>query len=255
MDRKLKEKLNQYTILPYRAEALEETRRRARKISLQEPGRDMTAIRFFLDQLRFVRPSTWLMKAGVTILVLAYLKESVSWPETWLWTLVSVTGPLLCLINANELGGFFCRGMLEIQMTARYSLRYVFLARLIFFGIFDVFVFITVSVVMSASGAGAVWQVLLYSTVPYLMMCVGCLMIFLRNGEDNTLLYCAVWGGILTLAAVIVNSMGWQIYTADRAPAWLMIGAAALAGTVWQAAGLIKRTGGNVDEINIGTVV
>ena len=57
-------------------------------------------------------------------------------------------------------------------------------------------------------------------------------------------------GGIL-----VIQSMGWQIYDADMASVWLIAGSAALAGAVWQTVELIKRMGGNVDEINIGTIV
>ena len=50
------------------------------------------------------------------------------------------------------------------------------------------------------------------------------------------------------------QSMGWQIY--DEESFRMADGrAAALAGAVWQTAKLIKRMGGNVDEINIGTIV
>ena len=51
------------------------------------------------------------------------------------------------------------------------------------------------------------------------------------------------------------RSMGWQVYDMKKASAWLLAGAAALAGAVWQTAKLIKYMGGNVDEINIGTIV
>ena len=57
-------------------------------------------------------------------------------------------------------------------------------------------------------------------------------------------------GGLLA-----AQSMGWQVYDMKKASAWLLAGAAALAGAVWQTAKLIKYMGGNVDEINIGTIV
>ena len=53
----------------------------------------------------------------------------------------------------------------------------------------------------------------------------------------------------------MIQSMGWQIYDADTASVWLLAGAAALAGAVWQTEEFVKRMGGNVDEINIGTIV
>ena len=133
MDRKLKQKLEQYTVPGHSEKALEETIYRAREltawISRTGDGR-MTMSQFFFDQCRFVRPHTWLLKAGLALLMAVWLPGSISGSEIWFWTVVSLAGPLLCLINANDLGGFFQPGIIEIQMTAKYSLRHAFLARL-----------------------------------------------------------------------------------------------------------------------------
>ena len=124
MDRKLKQKLDQYAVPDHSEKALEETIYRAREltawISRTGDGR-MTMSQFFFDQCRFVRPHTWLLKAGLALLMAVWLPGSISGSEIWFWTVVSLAGPLLCLINANDLGGFFQPGIIEIQMTAKYS--------------------------------------------------------------------------------------------------------------------------------------
>ena len=51
---------------------------------------------------------------------------------------------------------------------------------------------------------------------------------------------------------VVLPTGGGKTYTAS---VWLLAGAAALAGAVWQTVEFVKRMGGNVDEINIGTIV
>ena len=157
--------------------------------------------------------------------------------------------------QANDLWGLFQPGIIEIQMTAKYSLRHVFLSRLTLFGMIDVIVIGTASAVMSFSGTGTAWQVLLYSTVPYLLMCMGCMLIFQGAREENAVFYCGAWAVLLAGGILVIQSMGWQIYDADTASAWLTAGAAALAGAVWQTVEFVKRMGGNVDEINIGTIV
>ena len=259
MDRKLKQKLDQYTVPAYSEKALEETIYKARGmeggISRRMSEERMTKGQFFFDQCRFVRPHTWLLKVGVALLMAACLPKSLIWSETWIWTFISLAGPLLCLINANELWGFFQPGIIEIQMTAKYSLRHVFLSRLTLFGMIDVIVIGTASAVMSFSGTGAAWQVLLYSTVPYLVMCMGCMLIFQEIREESAVFYCGAWAVLLAGGILVIQSMGWQVYDMKKASAWLLAGAAALAGAVWQTAKLIKYMGGNVDEINIGTIV
>ena len=60
MDRKLKQKLDQYTVPAYREKALEETIYRACSmedgISSRIRAERMTMGQFFFDQCRFVRP-------------------------------------------------------------------------------------------------------------------------------------------------------------------------------------------------------
>lgn len=258
MDRKLKQKLDQYTVPGHSEKALEETIYRARELTawISRTGDErMTMGQFFFDQCRFVRPHTWLLKAGLALLMAVCLPGSITGSEIWFWTVVSLAGPLLCLINANDLGGFFQPGIIEIQMTAKYSLRHAFLARLTLFGVIDAIVIGAVSAVMTACGTAAAWQVLLYSTVPYLLMCTGCMVIFQKVREESTLFCCAAWAVLLAGGLLASQSMGWQIYDAETASAWLLAGAAAMAVAVWQTAKLIKYMGGNVDEINIGTIV
>ena len=184
-----------------------------------------------------------------------YLPKSLRWSETGIWTFVSLAGPLLCLINANDLGGFFQPGIIEIQMTAKYSLRHAFLARLTLFGVIDAIVIGAVSAVMTACGTAAAWQVLLYSTVPYLLMCTGCMVIFQKVREESTLFCCAAWAVLLAGGLLASQSMGWQIYDAETASAWLLAGAAAMAVAVWQRAKLVKYMGGDGGGSKIGTIV
>ena len=73
--------------------------------------------------------------------------------------------------------------------------------------------------------------------------------------EENAVFYCGAWAVLLAGGILVIQSMGWQIYDADTASVWLLAGAAALAGAVWQTVEFVKRMGGNVDEINIGTIV
>ena len=226
MDRKLKQKLDRYTVPAYSGKALEETIYRARSmedgISSRIRAERMTMGQFFFDQCRFVRPHTWLMKVGIALIMAVYLPKSLIWSETWFWTFISLAGPLLCLINANDLWGLFQPGIIEIQMTAKYSLRHVFLSRLTLFGMIDVLVIGAASAVMAVSGTGAAWQVLLYSTVP-LSADVHGLYADLpgKSGRKARSSYCGAWAVLLAGGILVIQSMGWQIYDADTASAWL----------------------------------
>ena len=95
MDRKLKEKLNQYAVPAYSEKALEETLLKAHgmtgRISFRMSTKRMNAGRFFLDQFRFVRSYTWLLKGGMALLAAACLPESINGSETCFRILVATT--------------------------------------------------------------------------------------------------------------------------------------------------------------------
>ena len=255
MDRELKKILERYQPECRRESVLEETVEKACQTYFHPEELRMNGRAFFISQLRFIRPYTWLLKAGLALLLILVLPGRESWTDLWLWTLVSMTGPLLCLVNARELWESCCPGMMEILLAAKHSVRQVVLVRLILFGLIDAAVFIVSALTMTASGQGAAWQMLLYGTVPYLGMCAGYMAILTRCREENAMAWCAGWAGMLALFFLMPQSMGADVYGLDAVSVWLIFGAAALAGTVWQTGKFMKESGGNADEINTGAAV
>ena len=86
MDRKLKQKLDQYTVPGHSEKALEETIYRARELTawISRTGDErMTMGQFFFDQCRFVRPHTWLLKAGLALLMAVWLPDRKSGSGQW----------------------------------------------------------------------------------------------------------------------------------------------------------------------------
>ena len=255
MDRELKKILDQYQPECRRESVLEETVEKACQLYFHPEEVRIGGGTFFINQLRFIRPHTWLLKAGLALLLILILPGSTGWTDMWLWTFVSMTGPLLCLVNANELWESCCPGMMEILLAAKHSVRQVVLVRLILFGLIDAVVFIVSALTMTASGQGAAWQLLLYGTVPYLGMCAGCMAVLTRCREENAMAWCAGWAGMLTLFFVMPQSVGADVYGLDAVSVWLLLGAAALAATVWQTVKFMKKSGGIADEINTGAAV
>ncbi len=257
MNRRLKRELNAYTIPPYDEDRVEELlqmaeRTEVHRIKLKER---MTWWEFIFDQLRFIRMSVWIVKSGLTILiVLLTLSGNGTWGR-WFWPAVTIVGEFLCLANATELWGICCPQMMELHVTAKYSFRGVLLARMLFFGLADAVTFLVGGIVLQTSGEGMAWQIFLYGTVPYLVMCMGCIVIFRRYGEENTVALCGGWGSLLIVASLLSETKGWEIYGGERAGIWALAGLLALAGSIWQMKMYIKETGGNRDEIDVRAAV
>ena len=72
MDRKLKKRLIAFTVPPYDEKQRKETLLLAKQIKEHRPEEKMSGIRFFFDQLRFIRKRTWLLKIAATALFTGY---------------------------------------------------------------------------------------------------------------------------------------------------------------------------------------
>ena len=255
MDRKLKKCLTSFTVPPYDAAKRKETLLLAEQIKGQRPETKMSGIRFFFDQLRFIRKKTWLFKIAATAFLLPVVIDPDAGPDSSLLLLGSVCMPILCLINARELWSLCQPGLLELQMTVRNPLRQVLLIRLTAFGAADLVILFLSAAVFRLSDQAEIWQVLLYGTVPYFAMCAGCMAILKKWEQENGLFFCGVWGVLLGGAFLCIENTGGEIYSMQNVWIWAAAEVITIAGMVRQVTDLVKKSGGNVDEINAGTAV
>lgn len=255
MDKKLKRELNRIQIPPYREAALSDTIAKAKKIRFQPAKYRMTDWQFFRDQIRFIQKKTWIMKLAFTMAALFLLGTGSGSPQNWVWPLIAVFGPLLCLINANEIYGAFCPGLLELQMTTHYTAKKIVLVRLAFFGLCDLLLLTAVSFWSMGGYGNGFWQALLYGTVPYNLMCVGCMLIFRYCHEENAQNYCAGLGIGMNGAVVAAKVSGINLYAEGLILAWLLLEIAVMAGIRIAFQKWMGKVNGNVNELNVGSPV
>lgn len=255
IDRQLKRELEKINVPAYDVQKLEETISKAKRIELYPERERMTNTEFFFNQLNFIKKRTWLLKSCFSILVLYLLNVKNMNFNSWIWTLIAISGPVLCLINANEICNIFQPGMLEIQMTAKNSFSKVLMIRLMVFGILDLFFFLCAAVVMSIFKETVIWQVIVYGTVPYEIMCFGCMFILNRCREENMLLYSSTWGICLSCIIVTLKISGIEIFTTYYWSLWVAIGCLTISGAGLELRKLLKKAGGNLNEINYGTFI
>ena len=147
MDRELKRKLFAVQIPDFDESALKTTIQAAKRVDFRPARYRMTCWHFFVDQLRFIRRTTWAAKIIFTVLALSIIGlEGVSLNH-WVWPMIAISGPLLCLINANEIYQTFQPGLMELQMTTRYGCGKVLWVRLVTFGVCDL-IFLSATVVL-----------------------------------------------------------------------------------------------------------
>lgn len=251
--KRLKKELNKIEVPAYDTHKYKETIAKAKKIKLHPENLRMSSTEFFCNQLRFIKTETWILKIIVSALVLYLLITEQINISSWFWTLIAISGPILCLINAKELCNVFQPGMLEIQITAKNSFSKVLMVRLTIFGLFDLLFFMTMALRMSMLKQTVIWQVILYGIVPYIIMCFGCMLILNRSREENIPLYSGAWGACLSCIITILKISDVKIFQTSYLGIWIGIGLIALLGMMIEMRKLLKRAGGNLNEISYGT--
>ena len=254
-DKELKGKLQQLHIPKYDEYKLEKVISEAKKIDLFPENQRMTNTEFFFNQVGFISKKVWGLKIIFSLFILyLFIVEDIN-INNWMWTLLAVAGPILCLFNAKEICNIFQAGMLEIQITAKHSFSKVLLVRLIVFGIFDLIFLICSVTLLSIVKETLIWQIILYGTVPYVIMCFGCMFILNKCHEENTLLYSTTWGICLSSSIVILKISGVELFATCYFAIWLVFGLIAVSGVGVEIKQLLKKAGGNLNEISHGTFI
>ena len=136
-DRKLSKKIREIPIPDYEEDAFLRTLSAAKEADLHPERKRVTKAEFFAGQVHFISKRVWALKLLLTGLLLLGILETELRFDSSAWPLISVTAPILCLVNVNELCHICRPGMREILQTARYSLREQLLVRLLLFGGLD----------------------------------------------------------------------------------------------------------------------
>lgn len=240
-DRKLKRKLRALTIPQYDFAELENTITKAKEIQFHPEKQRMTTRQFFQDQIRFIRKEFWGMKLILTAFLLYLILSEGIDADSWLWTFVAISGPILCMANANVLCDVCQPGMLELQMTARHSLHEILMFRLMVSGAVDLLAFTAGTAVMILWKDVYLWQIFLYAWVPYNLMCLGCLAVLNRKNDENALPYCMTWG--IAIVFVMIVFKGYQLFEVRNAGAWMMLGTVSALGVIRETKKLIQFKG------------
>lgn len=231
-DQKLKRRLAALSVPQYDSRELEDTIIKAKQIRFHPEKQRMTTMQFFRNQIRFIRKEFWGMKFIFTALLQYCILSEGMESDSWLWTFVSISGPVLCLVNANVLCDVYQPGMLELQMTAKHSLQKVLILRLVISGAVDLLAFVCGAVMLILWKGVYLWQTFLYAMVPYNLMCVGCLAILNRKTEENALPYCMTWGIVIVFVMTLLKTGGYQIFGIENMTVWVVLGSLSVLGVM-----------------------
>lgn len=146
-------------------------------------------------QARYIRKSAWLLG---TVLFIASALTAMAVSESSMWIL-SALMPLLSLTVISESGRSESCGMAELELSARFNLKTVFLARLIILGAAD-FIMLCAASVFAGAGLSAS---LIYIFCPYIFSAAAGLFIC-RKIRSTGEMYLSAAASFLTAGLEII---------------------------------------------------
>ena len=217
----------------------------------------MTDLQFICGQIRFVRPSLWVVQMLFWLVVSTgmYRLQSDGIQEFRMYSLIAMVTPVLFVFQIEQFAKIYQQSMLEIELTTRFSLKKLLLARLLIFGTVDLFVLAGWIAFWHVGTESDLWRIALYSLVPFNLMVAGlfALLRFEHSGHYSyiAISYMAVLGGLFDVLA------RWQpgIYGTENELWWFAVLLVTLLLGIWSVSVLLKCSmeKGVQNEINFGT--
>lgn len=169
------------------------------------PRQSISTKTFVFNQIRFIKKSVWILSA---MILLPAVMGTYLVGEDTIWV-VSAFIPFLALILITESIKSPIYNMNELEMTTRFSLQSVILARLSILGVFNLAIFFLLVLICCFANSISLLQTGTYLFVPYLLTTNLCLYIT-RHFHSKEVVY-------MCLSATVIVSGGSTIlhYVAD----------------------------------------
>ena len=164
-------------------------------------------------QCRYISWWEWILSAvilGGTVMVeLFYEKNAMG--------MLLCAVPLLAVIGVSDSMRSVTWGMSEMEMSARFSLKSIVLARMVVTGIVNA----VLELVFAFLAGGDFSENVLYLQVPFLVSAYGCLILVRKISGRDGIYACTAFGIIVGAAAgVSTLKLGW-IFQAQYSGFWL----------------------------------
>ena len=133
----------------------------------REAARPLAPLEFLRQQSHFLRKRWWALQGGVLLLLWWVLQSAGTTGEAQ--RAMGTLAPLFVVLVLPELWKNRASGALEVECTAYYSLRQVYAARLVLFGLADL-ALLTVFFSVALLTGRATWEgLILHFLLPFLV--------------------------------------------------------------------------------------
>ncbi len=183
-----------------------------------EQERLLTYLEFLWTQLRLIRKRWWLFQALLLVISWAVLSSLQGVP--CIQRILGIAASLFVILIIPELWKSRTCQSMEIEAASYYSLRQIYAARMLLFGIVDI-VLITLFCGLTTITMNILFSQLLVQFIfPMVVTTAICFRILCSKyffSEATAVMMCVAWSAIWLL--VVLNE---KIYTAIAFPLWLV---------------------------------
>ena len=226
MERRLKEVLNRY----YEAPKPQQKQAFIRQFGVQK----INLPRLILMQAKYISKWVWMISALLCVVIYAvtYVME-----EKYISVIYGMV-PFLVMISVTESIRSYRYGMEELELSTRFSLKSIVMARMAMLGIGNMAVLIVIANVL---GQREGYQVL-HILTPYFLTAGGSLYIVRTiRGSENTF-YCFVLVVAVSFLQMLLTWQFYEVFTPNYMPVWVVCFVIGVAVTIKESYWTIRMT-------------
>ncbi len=195
---------------------LETTRKSKEMFLLCEQEHSIHYFEFLIAQFRLIRKRWWVLQTfmlGLVSIILPNIQDKV-----FMLRILGVIGVLFVVLIIPEFWKNKYYGCMQVEGTCLYSLRQIYTARMIWFGMIDMFILTCFCITIRGKLGLAIVELLIQFFFPMLVaacICFGTLCSNTLANEGTTILFCLLWNAVWCF--IILNE---TVYKAITFPIW-----------------------------------
>ncbi len=234
-DKKLKLEIKSAYELP------ESHRKKEFLMNLEVPKTNLCE--FFMSQLKYIRKRVFFIETIIMLICLIpLLNLKYSNANIKYISMLSSIIPFFVLIVVTEISRSIAYNMAELEMTTRYSLGQIIIARTTILGSVNFIFLIFLLMVLSFKFEYNILNLCLYIIIPFLLTCFVSLYVMNYVRNKNVNFYCAGISIFVSLANIFLYDMKSDLYNYLSVQFWLILFIVLIAGVIIQAKKFIKST-------------
>lgn len=173
---------------------------------------------FIYDQTRYIRKRWW----GLQFMLLLFTGMFVRGADSWAaQRLLGIAAPLFVIMAIPELWKNRSSDSMEIEGAAYFSIRQIYAARMLIFGVVDGLLLGIFSAVLSLTARVMAGEILIQFFLPMIVTCCICFRTLCSRCITSE--YTACFLSLLWIAVWIQVILNGRIYQAVSVPVWRVI--------------------------------